>query len=60
MEARFVSSRPTAAPNAHAHTDRSGTKLENLDALPALVGLALGSGRTGFVATDAPTDGDTT
>jgi hypothetical protein len=38
----------------------SGIKLERLDAPPPMVGLAVGSGRTGLVATNAPTDGDTT
>ena len=75
MEVRHISSPPPAAPsvyvraehmgtcvgarNAHAHADRSGTRLENLDVPPSLVRLALGSGRTGLVAMDAPTDGGT-
>jgi len=75
MEVRRISSPPPAsqsvyvraehrgacvvAPNAHAHADRSGTKLGNLDAPPSLPGPLLGSDRTGLVATDAPTHGDT-
>jgi len=39
--------------------EHSGIKLERLDAPPPMVGLALGSGRTGLVATDTPTDGVT-